>query len=339
MQKIQMETKNPMFGKYIYPEAKAIMEAQQDATWTAVEIPVDKDKHDFLTNMNYRQRRLTDTTLELFVEIEQRVGEVWEVIASWYPHSEIEGACAEIARMEKAVHAFFYQKMSDVLNIAPEETLEKQQAIRVLREKLSLLEKITSNLSDDKPLSLATVAAIEQVLLFSNFAMLKSFKANGHNMIKNTLLGVDYVVADEQLHGEFATYLHNTHVTEHNAIEPFNYIQHRDNVVAVIAEIVAHEDAVIDYVFEDEPSINDITPVQLKSFIRTRANTILTDLNMEPMYDITDTKIAEWFYRGINSIKVHDFFSAGTSQYTKTWSLEGFSRRAFTTKKEITNEQ
>jgi hypothetical protein len=38
---------------------------------------------------------------------------------------------------------------------------------------------------------------VEQVLLFGNFAMLKSFKANGNNLITNTLFGVDYVIADK----------------------------------------------------------------------------------------------------------------------------------------------
>lgn len=196
---LPIETANPLFGLYLYPGALDILYTQQDVSWSAQEIPVEDDKHDYLSVMSVPQRRLTDTTLQLFVEIEQRVGDVWNVIASWFPHSEIEGTCTEIARMEKSVHAFFYQKMSDVLNLDPAQIAEQQQAISVLREKLTLLESITSNLSADKPLTLFTVAAIEQVLLFSNFAMLKSFKANGHNLIKKTLTGVDYVIQDRHI--------------------------------------------------------------------------------------------------------------------------------------------
>jgi len=103
----------------------------------------------------------------------------------------------EIARMEKSVHAFFYQKMSDTLNIDPEDIAEQQQTIKALKNKLTLLKSITSNLDDNRLLSLFTVAAIEQNLLFGNFAMLKSFKANGHNLIKKTLTGVDYVIQDK----------------------------------------------------------------------------------------------------------------------------------------------
>jgi len=325
---LPIETKNPLFGLYLYPQAKEIMEEQQDKSWSAQEIPVEDDKHDYLVKMSVPQRRLTDTTLHLFVEIEQRVGDVWNIIASWFPHSEIEGTCIEIARMEQSVHAFFYQKMSDVLNIDPAHVAEQQQAVKALKDKLVLLEKITSNLDKDKALTLFTVAAIEQVLLFSNFAMLKSFKANGNNLIKKTLTGVDYVIQDEQLHGVFAAYLHNTYTTELILNNPFALGDHHENCMAVLDEIIEHEDSVIDYVYDGLDSINDITVGQLKTFIRVRANALLADMNFTAAYLINplEDKISTWFYRGIKSIKVHDFFSASTTQYRKNWKIDNFSR-------------
>lgn len=326
---LPIETPNPLFGRYLYPGAKAIMESQQDVSWSAQEIPVEDDKHDYLSVMAIPQRRLTDTTLQLFVETEQRVGDVWAIIASWFPHSEIEGACMEIARMEKSVHAFFYQKMSDVLNLDPAQIAEQQQAITVLRNKLTLLKSITSNLDTNKALSLFTVAAIEQVLLFSNFAMLKSFKANGHNLIKKTLTGVDYVIQDEQLHGDFAAYLHNTYISELTAAG-ISLSAHDQLCRNVIHEIITHEDAVIDYVYSNITSINDITADQLKVFIRSRANTLLESMNFAPEYTITQPNpIASWFYQGIKSIKVHDFFAASTTQYRKNWKTDNFSRLPF----------
>ncbi len=93
---LPIETQNPMFGLYLYPTAKEIMEEQQDVAWTAQEIPVDKDIHDYRHEMSEQQLNLVTVTLQLFVEIEQKVGEVWEQIASWYPHSEIEGAAPRL---------------------------------------------------------------------------------------------------------------------------------------------------------------------------------------------------------------------------------------------------
>ena len=326
MSKLPIETPNPLFGKYLYPEAKELMEKQQDVTWAAQEIPVEGDKQDYLVKMSPAQYNLVITTLQSFVEIEQQVGDVWDTFSTWFPHSEIEGACKEIARMEKSVHAFFYQKMSDVLNIDPEETAEQQQAIKAIKNKLILLKTITTNLNDNRPLSLFTVAAIEQSLLFGNFAMLKSFKANGNNLIKKTLTGVDYVIQDEQLHGVFAAFLHNTYLYELSQTTiPFDIEQHKTNCREVIQTIVQHEDAIIDYVYSTEKSINDITADELKSFIRSRANLVLTDMGFEELYIIDKNPISDWFYQGIKSIKVHDFFSANTTQYKRNWKFDNFS--------------
>lgn len=304
------------------------MEEQQDVSWTAKEIPVKKDEHTYRHVLAPKQLNLVTITLQLFVEIEQKVGEVWETIASWFPHSEIEGCCAEIARMEKSVHAFFYQKMSDVLNIDPEETAKNQETIQVLKQKLEFLTRITSNLSADKPLALATVAMIEQVLLFSNFAMLKSFQSNGHNLIANTLTGVDFVVQDEVLHGNFASFLFKTFLDEDSrGPKQINTELLKANIDKVMTEIITHEDAVIDYGFPDDTKINDISGNDLKIFIRSRANEVISMLGYETPYEeIGLNPIADWFYKGANSIRMHDFFVSGTSQYRRTWSLDSFSR-------------
>jgi len=329
MNKLPIETANPLFGLYLYPFAKEIMEEQQDVSWTSQEIPVENDIHDFRSNMSSEQYHLNTITLQLFVEIEQRVGEVWAKIASWFPHSEIEGACVEMERMEKSVHAFFYQKMSDVLNIDPEETARNQETIKVLKSKLKFLQKITKDLDANKPLSLATVALIEQVLLFSNFAMLKSFKANGNNLMKYTLTGVDFVIQDEQLHGELAKGLFLTYLQENEKHKVYDLTGLHTDILKVAKEIVAHEDAVIDYTFPGNIAINDITGNQLKLFIRSRANWVLESLGYEPYYTIESNPIGDWFYQGTKGLKTHDFFASGTSQYRRSWKFDNFSRKPF----------
>ena len=134
----------------------------------------------------------------------------------------------------------------------------------------------------------------------------------------------------EVLHGVFATYLHNTYIAEYNAnTGPFDITAHSRNVQRLTEEIIAHEDAVIDYCFQANAPINDITSDQLKQFIRSRANKVLTDLGLEPMYTIISNPIADWFYKGANSLKLHDFFKAGTNQYRRGWSAQAFTRLSY----------
>jgi len=285
--------------------------------------------------MDEHQYSLVTLTLQLFVEIEQNVGDIWQRISEWFPHSEIEGAATQIAAMEKSVHAFFYQKMNDELAIEPEDIADNQERIAVLRNKLSLLQNIMDNIDDNKALSLFTVSMIEQVLLFSNFALLKSFKANGHNLIQNTLVGVDFVINDETLHGLFASALYKQYVSEMKEALPsdqFNawYESLLDAQETVRDEIIQHEDAIINYTFENTDSINDITADQMKAFIRSRSNEVTHNLSPQlVLYTVESDPIAEWFYKGATSIKMHDFFISGSSQYRRNWKTENLSLKPF----------
>ena len=326
MIKLPIEIENPLFGLYLYPTAKAIMEDQQDKAWTAQEISVKEDSPDYKTRLDALQLNAVTVTLQTFVEIEQSVGDIWSIIGSWFPHSEIDNCCTEIARMEKCVHAPFYQKMSDELNIPPEEIAKNQQEIKVIRDKLSFIKDIFKNPDKDKPLTLATLAGTEQVLLFSNFAVLKSFKSNGYKFIMNTLTGVDFVIQDEQIHGITAAYLHNTYLEELKIAEPvWERTKHDNRVIKVLKDIVSHEDTMIDYIYSGQVAINSITGEQLKTFIRSRANNVANDLGIANIYDIEANPIAEWFYKGTKSIRMHDFFVTGTSQYSRNWEVDKFS--------------
>jgi len=332
MRVTNLERGNDLFGKYSYPEVNEIRERQQKVPWTDGEIPVEDDKQDYLITMSPEQLFLAKTTLQSFVKIEQSVGDIWHTIGTWFPHPEIDGACAVITAMEKGVHAFFYQKMSDVLLIEPEETDRIQKEYGPIKDKLDYMGRIFKNAEDvnisqyDKALTLAAVSYVEQVLLFGNFAMLKSFKANGNNLIGNTLFGVDYVIADEQLHGDLSTFLFKTYMDEldfGNDIKSVLY----EEISEMLYGIVEHEVSVIELVYKDVNIINGVTKEELTNFVKHRANMTTASLGIDAdLYKIDSNPIADWFYANINSVKTHDFFApGGTTDYRKDWSEPKFS--------------
>jgi len=321
-----METSNPLFGKYLYPIAKELMEEQQNKAWFAQEIDIEGDIHDYRHNMSSEQFALVSTTLQLFVETEQVVGNIWGIIASWFPHSEIEGACTQVEAMEKSVHAFFYQKMSDELNIDPETIAHNQEVVTELNSKLSMLKHIMQTAEHavtptERSLVLFTVSLIEQVVLFSNFAMLKSFRANGNSLIPNTITGVNFVVQDESIHGVLASYLFNEYTKETNLRITLSSVEE------IIREVLVREDAVVDYLFlNDTMKINGIDRTDLKRFIRERVNFVCTEMNLQEYApDCKPSLIIEWFFKGINAISIHDFFVSGTHQYKRNWSITKLS--------------
>ena len=324
-----------LFGEYLYGLPKQIMEEQQDKGWFSQEIDVAKDKHDYKTRLSIDQFELINTTLLSFVEIEQDVGKIWTIIASWFPHETINGACKQIAAMEESVHAFFYQKMNDELNILPEDVEHSKKTITTLANKLQMLSTVmkqaeTAKTVEERSLVLFTLSMVEQVLLFSNFAMLKSFKANGNSYILNTLTGVDFVVQDEQMHGILASYLFNTYLDEYKIDTGINLrldIEYNKKLEHIVNEIIEHEDAISNHVFRNTQTINDITAKELQLFIRDRADFVRSELKFKPIYNIKpkENTIAKWFYQGTKSLKLHDFFVAGTAQYRRNWSFDKLS--------------
>jgi len=196
---IRLDKPNTLFGKWNFPVAIEIMREQQDSTWTAHEIAVDKDVNDYKNNMSVAQRNLIEVILQEFMEIEQSVGDIWFEIAGWWEQPDIEMCALEIGRMEKCVHALFYQSMSDELLIEPETIAYNQENIREIAQKLQYISKLFSTKNRNKLVTLGALALTEQVLLFGNFAVLKSFRNNGINLIPHTISGVQFVISDKQM--------------------------------------------------------------------------------------------------------------------------------------------
>lgn len=320
----RLDIPNIYYGKWNFPIAKKIMEAQQDRTWTAQEIAVEDDVNDYRHNMTQEQRTLVETILQSFMEIEQHVGDIWFDIAKWWEQPDIEMACLEIGRMEKCVHAPFYQAMSDVLLIEPETIYNNKRKIKPIKEKLEFIGKIFNDNKDNKLVTLASLALTEQVLLFGNFAVLKSFKANGINLIPNTVSGVTMVTFDEGLHGELAKYLFGELIKESSKKEKLEAF----DIIDTIGDgVMLHEFEMIDLLFNENETINGIDKYDLKDFIQERTVMVLSDLGIIEEVDekeLVESDVASWFYDDVNGIRSFDFFAATGNQYTREWSKTKF---------------
>lgn len=323
---MRLDEPNPYFGRWNYPVAKEIMEAQQDQTWTSQEIAIEDDESDYRDTMSDDQRRVVETVLQGFAEIEQNVGAIWFDIADWWEQPDIRACALEIGRMEECVHAFFYQSMSEMLLLEPEEVKAKQESIKAIKKRLDYVGEILGNAKDNKLLALGCLALVEQVLLFSNFAILKTFKSNGYNLISNTVSGVGFVQADEQLHGEFAKFLFAT-LAKETTDEEVDKVNVK--LINVAHKMLTFEEDIVNYTLGDSRTINGITREDFNNFLTERANMVLSDLgviNKIADEDLEKSSIAQWFYADNNGIRTFDFFAQTGNQYTKNWSKQKFKR-------------
>jgi ribonucleotide reductase beta subunit family protein with ferritin-like domain len=88
--------------------------------------------------------------------------------------------------------------------------------------------------------------------------------------------------------------------------------------------IVEHEDAILERAIPND-DIEGISVASLKVFVRHRVNLCLQQLGLSPLFDESNNTIKDWFYQGINSVQLHDFFVGVGNEYNRDWSEKKFS--------------
>lgn len=303
-----------------YPQAVKFADTQLGIFWLPDEIKVEKDVQDILVNMTEAERHGVITTLKLFTMYELVIGdEYWQglVFNKFNRPADIQRMARCFSFMETCVHAPFYSKINEALGLANDEFYKDYLNDPVLSERISMLH--AGALGSNLPLSLAHLAIAEGVILYSNFAFLKHFQSQGKNKLMNVVRGINMSARDEALHSEASAWLFRTLEEEGG----FDKDDVKDAVYAAARVAYEHECAIVDKVFE-KGKIEGITDVQMKHFVESRINTVLTSLGYERMFTVTYDPISAWFYSGINNYIANDFFTAVGREYSRTWEESAF---------------
>ena len=319
--KPRIKTKQEAFILRDYPEAIKFSDTQLGIFWSANEIDVEKDVQDILVNMTESERHGVITVLKLFTKYETEIGnEIWgKRIKRMFPRPAIQTMATTFSFFEISVHARFYNKINEVLNLDTEEFYEEYIDDPALKERMDFIEEYIT--SKDDELSLAVFALLEGVVLYSSFAFLKHFQSEGKNKLKNIDSGIAFSVRDENLHAEATAWLYRTSCSELGREEDTDL---HGKIYDATEVCVQHEFAIIDKIFE-KGNIVGITDHQMKNFVMSRANLILKNLNLEPLYKVDYNPIAKWFYRDINVVNFHDFFDRTGNSYTRDWNESKFN--------------
>lgn len=302
-----------------YPQAVEFRNKQSSIFWPPEEVKVGKDKQDILVNMTPAERHGVITTLKLFTKYELIIGEEFWLtkVMESFPRPEIQSMASLFGAMELSVHAPFYAKLNEELNLATDEFYNAYLEDPVLAERIKFLDKILSD--DDLAYSLAAFSFIEGAVLYSSFAFLKHFQTNGKNKLLNVVSGINFSARDEALHSEATGWLFQQYVKE-AGIDPAEYEAKAREIGCVVYE---HEKAIIQKIFS-EGDIEGITETQLDSFVKSRINICLRNLGYKNLYEVTYNPIADYFYKSINGYSMNDFFVSVGNQYERSWTGEGF---------------
>lgn len=306
-----------------YPAAIEFVEQQCDIFWLPDEITVEKDLHDIKTNFTESEEHGVITTLKLFTLYELLAGnEYWgNRVAKTFPRPDIQRMANCFSFFEINVHAPFYSKLNEVLGLNTDEFYNSYVNDPVLKDRMDWI----SNVIDDEDIlrSLAVFSMVEGAVLYSSFAFLKHFQAEGKNKLVNVTSGINFSVRDEHLHATAGAWLYRQ-LLEEKELSPKEVSKLQEQIVESAKQIYEHEERIVKMIFE-KGDIVGITAHQLNNFVQSRIDLCLKNLGVESLYKPTYNPIAKWFYKNIGSGQLHDFFHKVGSEYNRDWKETSFT--------------
>jgi ribonucleotide reductase beta subunit family protein with ferritin-like domain len=315
--------KTPCVGYVIdYPTATEFADKQLDVFWHWNEIKVKKDIHDMKTALTPAEYHGVITVLKLFTLYELIAGsEYWgKRVMEEFPRPDIQRMASAFSFFELNVHAPFYREINKLLGLDVPSFYEDYVEDETLKSRMEFIDEFVEH--KDLLTSLAVFSMVEGAVLYSSFAFLKHFQAEGKNLLTNITAGIDFSVRDENLHSMGGAWLYQALAAETKE-SPEKTEARKKAIYAAAEAIYEHECRIVDMIFE-KGTIRGITVKQMKYFVQSRIDLCLGQIGLEPIYNVGYNPIGNWFYKNINGGRFHDFFVTVGSEYNRNWEEKGF---------------
>ena len=319
-----------------YPVALEFADAQNDVVWPWKEPQVENDIHDFMTATTPQEQHGIIETLKLFTKYECFVGnDYWGGrVYRMFPRACIRTMANCFSYFEINVHARFYNALNSALHLDTKEFHESYKDDPVLADRMNFLDKMVSD--KDDLVSLGVFSMVEGAILYSAFAFFKHFQSNGKNKLVNVNRGINFSVRDENLHSLGGAWLYSLvkeelrHLNDDSEEVNQYFIEVEEKIRKAAEKLIEHEFRITDKIYLKDESkgltgkIEGITITQHKHFIESRVNECLSHLGINQIRSVAYNPIKEWFYDGINSYQMNDFFTGVGNEYNRNWSEEAF---------------
>lgn len=320
-------TTAPDHYKVEYKVAEEFFDDQFDVLWKADEIAVEEDVNNILFECTEAERHGILESLKLFTHYELFAGQDYWTgrFKSMFPRTEFQATAALFGSVELGVHAPFYNKINEVLQVNTPEFYNSWKEDEVLTQRMEFLERSIVDKSCGGLLSVGTFSMVEGAVLYSNFAFLKSFNKAGKNKIPQVTKGISFSARDETLHSEFGAWAFR-HLREETKryFQMEVYEELEDKLYENAKALYRHEQYIIGQLFS-KGAIDGITPMQLDSFVAHRLNTCLVNLGLSPIFEEPDDTIQGWFYEDVGGAVSTDNFVGTGRNYSRGWNEEKFS--------------
>ncbi len=311
-----------------YPQAIKFAEQQADVLWTEKEIVLDKDLVDLHSNLTEAELHGVTTVLKLFTEYELRIGrDFWlGTMMRVFHRPEFQRMFATFGHTELGAHAPFYAKINEILGLATNEFYTAYIKDETLKARMEAVDRATYLGPNPSPYDIlkciGAISIVEGAVLYSNFAFLKHFQAEGKHKLINLVAGINYSVRDENLHSLAGSWLFRQLLSE-STLTPYGHDELHHSLIKFCEEVREHEHRIIDMIFE-KGKIKGITDHQLKNFVDHRLDLCMENLGFGKIYMPEYEPISKWFYKNIQLSQLHDFFAKQGNQYNRDWKKARF---------------
>ena len=224
------------------------------------------------------------------------------------------------AAME-TVHVAAYSHLLDTIGM-PESEYSAFMKYKEMKDKYDYMQDFNVNSKEYIAKTVAVFSAsTEGLQLFASFAILLNFPR--HNKMKGMGQIVTWSVRDETLHCNSMIRIFKEFINENPEIWTPKL---KKELYEACRTIIAHEDAFIDLAFEMGP-MEGLTAQEVKDYIRFIGNRRLTQLGLEPIYDIDKNPLG-WLDTMLNAVEHMNFFEGRATEYSKA-STQGTWAEAF----------
>lgn len=320
---------NPVYKPFRYPWAYEAWLTQQRIHWLPEEVPMADDVKDWNNNLTDAERNLLTQIFRFFTQSDIEVNNCYmRHYMNVFGPTEVLMMLVAFSNME-TVHVAAYSHLLDTIGM-PEVEYEAFFNYTEMKDKYDYMHQFNTDTKEGIATTMAVFGGFTEGLqLFASFAMLLNFPR--FNKMKGMGQIVTWSVRDETLHCISVCKLFNTFIKENPEIWTDKL---KNDITQACKDIVNMEDAFIDLAFEMGP-IEGLTPDEVKQYIRYIANRRLTQLNLEPVFDIQKNPLP-WLDVMLNATEHANFFEQRATEYSKA-STRGTWDDAFSLHLDVTS--
>lgn len=308
--------KRTAFKPFEFPEVIKYIDAINHSYWLHSEWNFTSDCQDFHVKLNEVEQNAIKNALLAISQIEVSVKAFWGKLHERFPKPEFNAIGATFAESEVR-HERAYSHLLEILSLNDDFELLLENP--VIQGRVDYLTKYLRGAADNShqayTLTLTLFSLfIENVSLFSQFAVIKSF-----NKERNILKDVDNVVQatqkEEILHALFGVFMINEIKKEFPEWFDEDFYKKIDRACKKAYDA---EEKIIDWIFE-KGELDFLPKDSLKEFTKNRFNESVDMIGGHKIFDIDNDKlqVLDWFNEELYAETNVDFFNKKPVTYSK----------------------